>query len=65
MKKKVILAVFALVLISGLACKKAVDLPFQAENHVFVEGSPIHGANGIIFDSNDQLHIASGLGSEI
>lgn len=32
---------------------------------VLVNGSPIHGANGIIFDSKDRLHIASLFGGEI
>jgi sugar lactone lactonase YvrE len=31
----------------------------------FVEGSPLHGANGIIFDAQDRLHIASVAGREI
>jgi sugar lactone lactonase YvrE len=32
---------------------------------VLVKGSPIHGANGLAFDSHDRLHIASVLGREI
>jgi len=65
MKKQVIFFVFILVLIAGPACKKAVEAPFEAEENVFVRGSPIHGANGIMFDSNDRLHIASVFGREI
>jgi sugar lactone lactonase YvrE len=30
-----------------------------------IEGSPLHGANGIIFDAQDRLHIASVAGREI
>lgn len=32
---------------------------------VLVQGAPIHGANGLAFDSRDRLHIASVLGREI
>jgi sugar lactone lactonase YvrE len=32
---------------------------------VFVEGSPVHGANGIVFDARDRLHVASVVGREI
>lgn len=32
---------------------------------VLVKGSPIHGANGLAFDQQDRLHIASVLGREI
>ena len=65
MKNKVIIIVFILVLIAGLSCKKAVEAPVEAMENVFVQGSPIHGANGIIFDSNNRLHIASVFGREI
>lgn len=65
MKKQVIFIVFILVLIAGPACKKGVKAPFKAEENIFVRGSPIHGANGIMFDSNDRLHIASIFGREI
>ena len=65
MKKQVILVVSVLVLISGPACKKAAEVPFRANENVFVGGSPLHGANGIMFDINDRLHIASALGREI
>jgi sugar lactone lactonase YvrE len=32
---------------------------------VLVTGSPIHGANGVMFDASDRLHIASVAGREI
>ncbi len=35
------------------------------EVETFVEGSPLHGANGITFDAQDRLHIASVVGREI
>ena len=65
MKKQAIFIVFILILIAGFSCKKAVEAPFEAKENVFVQGSPIHGANGIMFDSNDRLHIASVFGREI
>jgi sugar lactone lactonase YvrE len=37
----------------------------QTDVETFVEGAAIHGANGIIFDSQDRLHIASVVGREI
>jgi sugar lactone lactonase YvrE len=32
---------------------------------VLAEGAPFHGANGLAFDAEDQLHVASVLGNEI
>ncbi len=37
----------------------------RTDVETFVEGSPLHGANGIIFDAQDRLHIASVAGREI
>ena len=37
----------------------------RTEVERFVEGAPLHGANGIIFDAQDRLHIGSVLGREI
>jgi len=37
----------------------------EAAVTILVQGSPIDGANGIIFDSDDRLHIASIVGREI
>ncbi len=37
----------------------------RPEPTVLAKGAPIHGANGIRFDSQDRLHIASVLGNEI
>ncbi len=37
----------------------------QTEVEKLVEGAAIHGANGIIFDAQDRLHIASVAGREI
>ena len=37
----------------------------QFETTVLAEGAPFHGANGLAFDSLDQLHVASVLGNEI
>jgi len=38
---------------------------FNGMGKVLVQGAPIHGANGIMFDGNDQLYIASVVGREI
>ena len=35
------------------------------EARVIVKGAPIHGANGIMFDAEDNLYIASVVGREI
>lgn len=35
------------------------------EGRVLVKGAALHGANGLMFDTDDRLHIACGLGSEI
>ena len=37
----------------------------RTDVEMFVEGAPLHGANGIIFDTQDRLHIASVVGREI
>jgi sugar lactone lactonase YvrE len=37
----------------------------QISEQVLVQGAPIHGSNGIMFDSEDRLHIASVFGREI
>ncbi len=38
---------------------------FNGIGKVLVQGAPIHGTNGIMFDGNDQLYIASVVGREI
>ena len=37
----------------------------EADDRALVQGSLLHGANGIMFDANDQLYIASVFGREI
>jgi sugar lactone lactonase YvrE len=37
----------------------------EGEPKVLVRGAPIHGANGLMFDASDRLHIASDVGREI
>ncbi len=53
-------------LFAGYACAQS---PASGNTHmvakVLVKGSPIHGANGLMFDSRDRLHIASVGGNEI
>ena len=38
---------------------------FKGMGKVLVQGAPIHGSNGIMFDENDILHTASVTGNEI
>ncbi|UCG89436.1 MAG: hypothetical protein JSW71_16175 [Gemmatimonadota bacterium] len=49
-------------MLSGIALLSSCQ---STEVEMFVEGSPLHGANGIIFDAHDRLHIASVAGREI
>ncbi|HUU28226.1 MAG TPA: hypothetical protein VM123_10475 [archaeon] len=66
MKRLCDLALLAALLglaVSGCT-KSSTDNKTEAMT-VLVEGSPIHGANGIIFDSEDRLLIASVFGREI
>ncbi len=42
-----------------------INKDFVQNWKVLVRGSPIHGANGLAFDSHDRLHIASAMGREI
>ena len=39
--------------------------PMAPGAHVIARGAPIHGSNGLYFDKNDRLHIASVSGREI
>jgi sugar lactone lactonase YvrE len=61
----------ALILFAALALTSApsmaveINKDFIQNGRVLVEGSPIHGSNGLAFDSHGQLHIASVLGREI
>lgn len=59
----------AVVIVAGLAALLAPAAvgkgPPPAGSKVLVSGAPIHGANGIMFDGEDRLHIASCLGREI
>jgi len=53
------------LLFSETLSAKATKKPFNGLGKVLVQGAPIHGANGIMFDNNDMLYIASVLGREI
>jgi sugar lactone lactonase YvrE len=48
-----------------VALALAADAKRPTIVQVLAKGSPIHGANGIVFDRRDRLHIASVLGNEI
>ncbi len=65
--KHLSILLIVLVVLSTLpiACV-AVPVEAQAPGpRVIARGAPIHGANGIYFDGNDRLHIASVAGREI
>jgi sugar lactone lactonase YvrE len=58
----VLIIAFAVVAYSP-GCQAAERGRFEIS--VLAEGAPFHGANGMAFDANDQLHVASVLGNEI
>jgi sugar lactone lactonase YvrE len=60
-----ILASFTGFLVTELASAKVSKNTFNGVGKVLVQGAPIHGANGIMFDAEDRLHIASVVGREI
>jgi sugar lactone lactonase YvrE len=61
----VVLAVVLLTLTAVLAPAVAATEGLPPGGKVLARGAAIHGANGIMFDANDQLHIASVAGREI
>ena len=61
----VIVAVLLLMLAVVLAPDAAAKGPPPPGGKVLVRGAAVHGANGIMFDAHDQLHIASVAGREI
>jgi sugar lactone lactonase YvrE len=71
MKKRIILILVFMALVAGFILfsetlsAKATKKPFNGLGKVLVQGAPIHGANGIMFDNNDMLYIASVMGREI
>ena len=58
----VIIALIAGLLSASEAISGKVRKPF---GRVLVQGARLHGSNGILFDHNDRLHIASVIGREI
>ena len=63
MKRKVILVVVVVALVAGSLIASNILLAknsFNGLGKVLVHGSPIDGANGIMFDDADMLYIASG-----
>ena len=50
------------ILLASLSCSSA---PPERVPEVLVQGAPIHGTNGIMFDEEDHLYIASAIGREI
>jgi len=72
MKRKSIALITLLFLVSTITFlfplsvqAKTTKNTFNGMGKVLVQGAPIHGANGIMFDDNDQLYIASVVGREI
>jgi sugar lactone lactonase YvrE len=56
----------ALILCIMVGCQdKEAAAPLDANKNILLQGASIHGANGIIFDSEDKLHVASVIGREI
>jgi len=63
-----IMAILTLsIVLASIPMAKAVDpeYPLNGRGIVLVQGAPIKGSNGINFDSNDRLYIASAFGNEI
>lgn len=50
------------ILLALFSCQPASYDPVP---EILVQGAPIHGTNGIMFDDSDRLYIASALGREI
>lgn len=68
MKKIVILVVVVVTLVTGSLLANNMLLAknsFNGLGKVLVQGAAIDGANGIMFDDNDMLYIASAAGREI
>lgn len=59
MRRIVILSLPAVLLLTAAYAAQG------GEPKVLVTGAPIHGANGVLFDASDRLHIASSVGREI
>ena len=49
----------------GEKATEEAKTPLDASRNVLLQGSSLHGANGMMFDSEDKLYIASVLGREI
>ncbi len=65
MKRKIVFGLVVLVLAASLAQAIAAQGLLPSRVRVLVRGARIHGANGIMFGSDDRLHIASLFGREI
>lgn len=50
---------------AAIAYNEDTDYSLNGRGEVFIQGAPIRGSNGIYFDTNDRLHIASVYGNEI
>ena len=68
-RSRSIRVLFILLAVAAVASTPALSVEINKDYvqnwKVLVKGSPIHGANGLAFDTQDRLHIASVLGREI
>jgi len=60
--KRYLVTIVVLVLLLSMSGKLQAQ---SVSPQIIAQGAPIHGANGVAFDSNDQLYIASVGGREI
>jgi len=71
MKKQTILifAILVLIVVVFVVLRtvsiKNTKEPIDARRNILAHGSSLHGANGIMFDKEDNLHVACVLGREI
>lgn len=57
--------ILSLVVSSMAFTKEAITKDPGVTVRILAKGAPIHGANGVMFDSKDRLYIASVFGNEI
>ncbi|GAG45162.1 unnamed protein product, partial [marine sediment metagenome] len=58
--RNISIACIILIALGGVFQTAAAEAPY-----VLVQGSQLHGANGVFFDSDDRLYIACAFGHEI
>jgi sugar lactone lactonase YvrE len=63
--KTLVLVVGLCLLAFGTVLWMTIGHRSKGGTNILVQGSPIHGANGLFFDAQDKLHIGSVFGREI